>query len=457
MKCAAYRQGMGLDLSNLRPRGAKLGNAAEESTGVVPWGKKFSNVGHYVGQKGRMPAVLESLKIHHPDIEEFINSKRKLGEIENANISVQITDKFMKALENKTIWELWFDTTRESIRRDIDPEYLFDLIAEAAYESAEPGVQYIDRLREGTISHAIYKATGNPIYKVISTNACSEKPLAGYSVCNLLSINMEMYSNNEEEYKKQLEETVPYLVRLSDNVVEYELQHNLSPVKEQKEILEKLREIGMGLTNVHGWLLKDNIQYDSDEAIEKTENFMKWYAYNVFKASMELGKEKGNAPAFDEIEDKSFLMESTYFKNIVNEFFDGDISKIKYMRNMAHMSIAPSGSISNSFPKPCISSGIEPIIAPYYWRRTRAMKRGDWDYYFVIPERVKEYILTQMDKNSNDYSKLYQFSGSIEDNDGKIGLELIEIIKKYVSSDFFKPAQEVDYNKKIDLMAGVYK
>lgn len=285
----------------------------------------------------------------------------------------------------------------------------------------------------------------------------SEKPLAGYSVCNLLSINMEMYSNNEEEYKKQLEETVPYLVRLSDNVVEYELQYNLSPVKEQKEILEKLREIGMGLTNVHGWLLKDNIQYDSDEAIIKTGNFMRWYAYNVFKASMELGKEKGNAPAFDEIEDKSFLMESTYFKNIVNEFFDGDVSKIKYMRNMAHMSIAPSGSISNSFPKPCISSGIEPIIAPYYWRRTRAMKKGDWDYYFVIPERVKEYILAQMDKNSNDYSKLYQFSGSMEDNDGKIGLELIEIIKKYVSSDFFKPAQEVDYNKKIDLMAGVYK
>jgi len=110
----------------------------------------------------------------------------------------------------------------------------------------------------------------------------SEKPLAGYSVCNLLSINMEMYSNNEEEYKKQLEETVPYLVRLSDNVVEYELQHNLSPVKEQKEILEKLREIGMGLTNVHGWLLKDNIQYDSEWSYWKNRKFYEMVCIQCF-------------------------------------------------------------------------------------------------------------------------------------------------------------------------------
>lgn len=172
MKCAAYRQGMGIDLSNLRPRGSKLGNAAEESTGIVPWAKKYSNVGKYVGQRGRMPAVLESLKDYHPDIEEFINSKREKGEIENANISVQISDNFMNALENNDIWELKFDTEHESIRKEIDPNYLFDLIAEAAWESAEPAVQYIDRLRASTISHAVYEATGNDIYKVISTNAC---------------------------------------------------------------------------------------------------------------------------------------------------------------------------------------------------------------------------------------------------------------------------------------------
>ena len=275
MKCAAYRQGMGIDLSNLRPRGSKLGNAAEESTGIIPWGEKYSDVGKYVGQRGRMPALLLSLKDHHPDIEEFINCKIQGGKIENANISVQISDKFMKALENKEEWELWFDTKKENIRRKVDPEKIFDQIAEAASTSAEPGVQFIDRLREGTISHAVYESTGNDMYKIISTNACSEKPLAGYNVCNLLSINMESFSTDKEKYKEELKSIVPYLVRLSDNVVEYELENKLSPVKEQARILKNLREVGLGITNLHGWLLKDDIQYDSDEAVEKTENFMK--------------------------------------------------------------------------------------------------------------------------------------------------------------------------------------
>ncbi|MFW6014991.1 MAG: LAGLIDADG family homing endonuclease [bacterium] len=457
MKCAAYRQGVGIDLSNLRPRGSKLGNAAEESTGTIPWGKKFSDVGKFVGQQGRMPAVLESLKIDHPDIEEFINCKRIKGEIENANISVQITDEFMNALENDKKWKLYFETKREVIEREVDANHIFDMIADSAWESAEPGVQYIDKLKNGTISDAIYKSTGNPIYKIVSTNACSEKPLASYNVCNLLSINMEMFSTDKKKYKKELKEIIPYLVRLADNVITYELENDLSPIPEQKYILEKLREIGMGITNLHGWLLKDDIQYDSDEAIKNTENFVKWYAYYVFKASVDLGEEKGNAPAWNEIKNKEDLMYSEYISNIVNTFFDGNINNIKNMRNLAHMSIAPTGSLSNSFPTPCISSGVEPIIAPYYWRRTRAMRKGEWDYYFVIPNRVKEYVLKQMDKNSDDYKKLSEFSGSVEDNEGKIGLEYVDIVKKYVSEEFFKPAHKIDFNKKIELMSGVYK
>lgn len=457
MKCAAYRQGMGMDLSNLRPRNSLLGNAASKSTGAVPWADKYNNVGEYVGQEGRKPAILLSLKDSHPDIEEFITCKLDTDKMKNANISVQISNKFMETLKAKKKWELYFKTQREEIKKKIDPKVLFDLIAETAYISAEPGVQFIDLLRQGTMSNAIYEATEDPIYKVISTNACSEKPLAGYNICNLLSINMEMFSTDEEEYKKQLEDIVPLLVRLSDNVIEYELTKRLSPVKQQEEILRKTREIGLGITNLHGWFLKSDIQYDSDEGIEKAENFFKWYAYNTFKASMFLGLEKGNAPAFDEIPFKQDLMKSIYFANVVNEFFDGDPKKVKYMRNMAHMSIAPTGSLSNSFPVPCISSGIEPIIAPYYWRKTRAISAGAWDYYFVIPDRVKDYILSKMDVESDDYKMLSKFNGSELDNNGEIGLSYIECLKKHLKSGFFKPAHEIDYNKKIDLMSGVYK
>ncbi len=200
-KCAAYRQGMGIDLSNLRPRGAKLGNAAEESTGIVPWGKKFSSIGNFVGQRGRMPAILESLKIYHPDIEEFINSKRKTGEIENANISVQVTDDFMESLKNKKKWILSFETEREKIEKEIDPEYLFDLISEAAIESAEPGIQYIDKLKKGTILDAVYKDTGKDVYKIISSNACcfTDNMAVSTNKGNLLISEIKEKFNDREE------------------------------------------------------------------------------------------------------------------------------------------------------------------------------------------------------------------------------------------------------------------
>lgn len=731
----------------------------------------------YVKNSGRQPALLLSLAVNHPDIEEFITSKTKKGQIEKANISVQVTDDFMEALREGRNWKLTFSTNRETIEKEVDPEYLIKLISETANNSAEPGVQYINQMQRGSMIHAVYETTGYTKYKIISTNACqsgfarvltpggirylddvgvgdviwsgkewttiidkwcngikpvykyettsgvfvgtsdhkvlengnrkevvdankidqsigpdleniniipesvmdgliigdgtakgekrgiclcigkddydyfsseisdlivrsvkknskcgwevvtsinyeelpktynriiperyisadknhicsflrgifsanggvcsyrvclkqtsytlirqvqdmlssvgipsyitynkpkrikfdngeyqikksydlniyagldkfrnkigfiqkykqkrideiveerlkgnprktypinnveylgdypvyeitvdapehtywtsgclvsncSEKPLPAYGICNLGSINMEMFSTDENEYKKQLDEIVPYLVRFQDDVVSYELENEKSPIPQQKDILEKTREIGLGITNLHGWLLKQNLQYDSDEAIEKVNNFYKYYAYCVFKSSMELGKERGNAPAFDLVTPKDLYENSIYFRNIVDEFFGGDYNQVTHMRNMAHMSVAPTGSLSNSFPTPCLSSGVEPVIAPYYWRKTRAMSKGDYDYYFVIPDRVKENILSQMDPNTEDYKKVNEFSGSALDNDGQIGLELVEIIRKYISSEFLKPAHEIDYNKKIEMMGKLYQ
>ena len=461
MKCAAFRQGIGVDVSKLRPRGSKINNAASKSTGIVPWVCKFVDNGKYVGQSGRIPALLMSLKIDHPDIEEFIISKMEQGVIENANISVQIPDKFMESVEKDKDWELRFDFSNklkyESVVKTIKAKELFSLIAKTAFTSAEPGVQYLDLMKKGSMVQCIANATDNKIYEILSTNACSEKTLPAFGVCNLLSINMEMFSTDIDEYKKELEFVIPYLVRLSDNVVSYELANKLSPVPEQKVMVESLREIGMGATNIHGWFLKQNLAYDSDKAISSAEDFFKWYAYNVFNSSIELGKEKNNASTFDLVKDKKAFMSSIYFKNIVNEFFNGDASKIKNMRNMAHISIAPTGSLSNSFPQPCISSGVEPVIGLYYWRKTRAIEDGVYTYYFVIPNRLKDFILDKIKVGSDDYKQLNEFSGSVRDDNGIIGKSLIEIIDKYITKEFFKPAHEIDYLKKIKLMAGIYK
>ena len=460
MKCAAFRQGLGFDASVLRPRGAKVNNAAEESTGVIPWVMKLVDNGEWVGQKGRKPAILVSLKDHHMDVLEFIEAKSKAGCIENANLSVQISDKFIEAVKNDEEWELYFDfddsTNYERMSKMVNAKELFELISETAFKTAEPGVQYIDLLRNGSMVHQIYKATGDKRFKIISTNACSEKPLPAYGVCNLLSSNHEMFSVDEKEYKQEIEFLAPYIVRMSDNVVSYELFHNLSPLKAQAWILEQTREMGIGITNIHGWLLKQDIAYDSDEAVIKTEQFFKQYSCAIFKSSMKLGEEKGNAPAFELVKSVD-LMNSIYFKNVVDELFDGDYSKVQSMRNMAHISIAPTGSLSSTFPTPCFSCGVEPLISAYSWRRTRAIDKGNYIHYFMIPERVKEYVLSKLEKGSEDYQKLSEFSGSALDDDGAIGIELSKIIDKTLPKGFFKPAHFIDPMQKIKLMSSLYK
>lgn len=146
-------------------------------------------------------------------------------------------------------------------------------------------------------------------------------------------------------------------------------------------------------------------------------------------------------------------------KKIINsdiEKHTWDIEVPEYHYYTLSNGVKSHNSLSNSFPIPCISSGVEPIIGPYYWRKTRAIKNGEWSFYFTIPDRVKFYLLEKMDSESDDYKKLFEFNGTIEDNNGKIGNEFIEIINKYLSQGFFKPAHEIDYKKKLKLLSGLY-
>lgn len=453
MKCAAFRQGIGVDFSNLRPLSSRINNAAQKSTGVVPWMSKIVDNGKYVGQLGRMPALLGSLKDKHPDIFDFIQSKVDKQVMENVNISVQLSNEFMEQVEVDGMWELRFDFEDDkypSISREVKAVDLFNHIAETAYNTAEPGVQFIDLFRSGSITHQVYEATGDERYKVISTNACSEKPLPAYSVCNLFSVNMGAFSF--DNYKEELLDIVPYIVKMADNVVDYELENNLSPLPEQRWIMEQTREIGLGITNIHGWLLGRGLQYDSDEAIDVVEDFFKNYAYAVFNSSVNLGAEKGNAPAFDEVSDKEVFMRSSYFKNIVDNFYDGVPT---CLRNMAHMSVAPTGSISSTFPTPCVSSGIEPIISPCYWRKTRIEDRSKYKYYFIIPNQVKDIVLSYI-TDKEDYDKLDNFSGSVLDETGSIGEEFVDLFKKYLPEGLLKHSHEINVDKKIELLSRLY-
>lgn len=466
MKCASRRQGLGADVSVLRPAEAKVNNSAVESTGVVPWMTYLDSMGTYVGQKGRRPAILLSLKVHHPDIFLFCESKTDLDAITNANISVQISDEFMEAVKNDSDWVMSFTTKHETIERTCRARDLFEYIAKKAHETAEPGLQFIDQMRAGSIIHQIYLATGDERFKIISTNACSEKPLAAYSCCLLGSLNMAKFPIEPENYKPILKEKAANLLRLIDNAISYEIDNKRYGVEQQKWIMEMTREAGLGITNLHQWFLNAGYQYDSDESIQMAEEFMKWYAYYAFEASQDIADEKGGAVAYLDmkIQNKD-LMGSSFFRNIVNEFYDGDFTKVRRLRNLALISVAPTGTLSMTFPDPALSYGVEPATGACYWRKTRAVSKGDYDYYFILPKVVKGIMLDAIalyedewtDERHMDYDFLMNVNETTLDNGGELGEEVMTVIDRYFGLSSFKPAHLIDPFKKVELMSKIYK
>ncbi len=434
-KSAAFRQGLGVDISILRPKKAKIHNSAKESVdGSIGWMKWFDNIGSHVGQRGRIPAMLFSLSIKHPDIIDFIYAKSNLHAIQNANISSQVTDDFMKAYENDEDWQLFYEVndTKETISNVVKAKWLLKILAEEANRYAEPGLQFIDTCKRESVTDIL----GFPIK---STNACSEKFMYPDSTCVLASINVGKFKI--KNYEKELELISQSITRFLDNVVEYEITENKVPYENQKFVIQNLREIGCGITNLHGWLLKQNLSYDSDEAINKSEKFIKLYSYCCWKNSIELGKEKGNCLAFDKLDDKRDLSKSKFIERLINEFND---LKFDYLRNSQVMSIAPTGTLSLMFSEPIISTGIEPCVGYYYWKRAKTS--GRWTWYFVVPQFVRKFL------ESKNVS--LPFDGeSIEDNSGEIGEKCQKIIDKQFDPNLFKPAHKIDPFKKIDLMS----
>lgn len=189
-KFAAYGQGEGVDLSKLRPRGSRVHNSAETSTGAVSFMHSFDAILDTIAQQGRRGASLISLNITHPDIMEFITVKDEDGVLETANISVHITDDFMEAVKNKEEWELFFETKYERISKKVDAAGLFDFICEHAWKSGDPGLQFIDTARKYSNSDYL----GHPI---ISTNA----PVTGDTLVptnkGIFSIK-ELYDSQEK-------------------------------------------------------------------------------------------------------------------------------------------------------------------------------------------------------------------------------------------------------------------
>ena len=362
--------GIGYDFSTIRPKGSIVKGIAADASGPVSFMDVWDSMCRTIMSAGsRRGAMMATMRCDHPDIEEFIAAKSDSEKLRMFNLSVLVSDAFMEALKKGEDWRLTFN---DKIYKVIKAADLWDKIMRATYNYAEPGVIFIDRINEA--NNLRYCET------ITATNPCGEQPLPPYGACLLGSINLARlveypFGENAHLDVSQLENLVATAVRMMDNVIEV----SQFPLEVQKlEALNK-RRIGLGVTGLADALLMVGLRYGSDEAVEKTEEWMKLIARASYKASINLAKEKGAFSLFD----PEKLIASGNMKQM-----DDDIKQAvrKFgIRNALLTSIAPTGTISLYAGN--VSSGIEPVFAYSY---TRKVLQNDGSH---IEEEVVDYAV----------------------------------------------------------------
>lgn len=373
----SYGGGCGVDISKLSPRGAKVNNAAKETTGSVSFMDLYSMVTGLIGQSGRRGALMLSISCEHPDLEEFIGIKSDLDRVTKANISIRITDKFMAAVKNKTPFTLSFTRleTGETITKEVDAYEMFHKMCEMNWDYAEPGMLFWDRINNWNLLSC------DDDFEYAGTNPCAEEPLPAGGSCLLGSINLAEFACDTgfdfDSFKNCVKESTIALNEVLDEGLP------LHPLKEQRESVYDWRQIGLGIFGLADLLIKLGIKYGSPEAIDLCDMIGHTMADTAIKTSAMLAKENGVYPRYkpDAIEQSAF-----YSKNALGE--TKELVEAFGLRNSQLLTIAPTGSLSTMLG---VSGGIEPIFANYYTRKTESLKGHD-EYYKVYTPIVKEYM-----------------------------------------------------------------
>ena len=378
----SYGGGCGIDISGLAPKGARINNAAKETTGSVSFMELYSLVTGLIGQNGRRGALMISLDCSHPDVPDFIELKTDLEKVTKANISLRIHKDFMEAVKNDQEYMLHYtrETTGEVIEKKVKARELFRKITDTNWDYAEPGALFWDRITGWSL------LSNTDTFTYAGVNPCAEEPLPAGGSCLLGSINLSAFVRDpfsEHSYFDfdGLKACVKAAVKALNEVLDEGLP--LHPLEEQRESVRQWRQIGLGIMGLADALIKLGLTYGEEEAVAMCHRIGFAMADTAIAASALLAKEEGAYPMCNIRQ----VMETPYFQANTTEK-TRELVKKYGLRNSQLLTIAPTGTLSTMLG---ISGGIEPIYANYYMRKTESLHGTDV-YYKVYTKIVENYM-----------------------------------------------------------------
>ncbi len=465
------RGGVGHDLSHIRPKHSLVKNSALTSTGIVPFMERYSNSTREVAQEGRRGALMLSISIKHPDTEHFIDAKLEAGKVTGANISVKITDDFMKAVleDGEFVQQFPIESQHPKITRKIKAKTLWNNIIHNAWKSAEPGILFWDTILRESVPDS-YADLG---FKTLSTNPCGEIPLCAYDSCRLLAINLYSFVDRPftEEASFNSELFIQYVhkaQRIMDDIIDLELEkidkiiEKIDCDPEDTDI--KLRErnmwlnikakaiqgrrTGFGITAEGDMLAALGTCYGSEEATNFSVEVHKLLAIEAYRSSVTLARERGPFPIYNAEREKNnpFILR---LKDAAPDVYEDMVKDGR--RNIAILTIAPTGSVSILSQT---TSGLEPVFALTYKRRRKVNPNekhvrvtftdevGDsWEEYNVFHHK----FVTWLEMKGYNVDEVAHMEDA--------GLK--EVIKK---SPYYKAtANEIDWVAKVTMQGAVQK
>lgn len=341
-----------------------------------------------------------SIDCHHPDVEEFIGIKSDLNKVTKANISVRITDDFMKAVQNKEKFTLSFTRkeTGETIEKEVDAYEMFHKLCEMNWDYAEPGMLFWDRIESWNL------LSTDEDFKYDSVNPCAEEPLPAGGSCLLGSINLSEFVTDSNTFDyDDFAKTVDMAVRALNDVLDEGLP--LHPLKEQRDSVRDWRQIGLGIFGLADMLIKLGIKYGSKESIELCDQIGFVMANNAINTSCNLAVENGRTyPNYKDIVTDSEFLTSNSILGVRNKV------KLHGLYNSQLLTTAPTGTLSTMLG---VSGGIEPVYANYYTRKTESLHGHD-EYYKVYTPIVKKYMDEHNLKNDSELPEYFITSQQID-------------------------------------------